>query len=268
MMGRRIGLPLAFALALVLPVTAQVQTAVEDESCPGTLGINHLLCVGGSCRVNLHNGRGITHDFSTEPRIESLTPGSPATSKLLLGDVITAIDGVLITTREGGRRLANPKPGVPVVLRIRRNGVAMDVSLVPLSDCEATKLAVRTEEPAYTTATAGRWEISLSEARHADFGMELDCGRCGWQLSRNGKLKWFADEAPKVRTVEEDGPADRAGIKPGDVLLTLDRRSFTKKEDGAYLGALRPGQKIAIEYQRGGAMIIAFIVPNEASAQP
>ena len=46
---------------------------------------------------------------------------SPA-GKLHTGDILIAIDGVLITTRDGGRRLANLRPGVPITLRIRRDG--------------------------------------------------------------------------------------------------------------------------------------------------
>jgi S1-C subfamily serine protease len=153
MIGRRARMPLTLVLLLsALPAAAQVRTAVgggpcsEGQPAMGTLGINYLLCVGGSCQVYLKTGKGITHDFSTEPRIETIAPNSPAAGKLRQGDVITAIDGVLITTREGGRRLANLKPGVPVLLSIRRDGVEMEVNLVPRLDCARTKLAVLAEE--------------------------------------------------------------------------------------------------------------------------
>ena len=74
--------------------------------------------------------RGFAHDFSTEPRVRGLEENSPAWGKLQEGDILVAVDGVLITTREGGRRLANLTPNRPVKLRVRRGGQEMDVAVV------------------------------------------------------------------------------------------------------------------------------------------
>jgi len=110
----------------------------------GDLGISHLLCVGGSCSVNLRTGRGgYAHDFSTEPRIQGLEKDGPASASLQNRDILVAIDGVLITTLEGGRRLANLTPGKPVELRIRRAGKEMDVTVVPKTGCNMPMLTVR-----------------------------------------------------------------------------------------------------------------------------
>src|SRR5919106_837293 len=129
------------AFALIIPLLGSPAAHAAATRCPeghpetGDLGIESLLCVSGSCAVNMRTQRGYTHDFSTEPRIRGIIGGSPADGKLQDGDILIAIDGVLITTREGGRRLANLQPGKPVNLRIRRDGREMDVTVVPRLGC-------------------------------------------------------------------------------------------------------------------------------------
>jgi S1-C subfamily serine protease len=53
-------------------------------------------------------------------------------------------------------------------------------------------------------------------------------------------------------TVQEGGPADKAGIRPGDVLTRLDGAELATPED--LLAALRgksPGQTVTVEFRRG-----------------
>lgn len=53
-------------------------------------------------------------------------------------------------------------------------------------------------------------------------------------------------------SVPEGGPADQAGIRPGDVLIKLDGDELATPED--LLGALRtksPGQTVTVEFRRG-----------------
>jgi S1-C subfamily serine protease len=52
--------------------------------------------------------------------------------------------------------------------------------------------------------------------------------------------------------VPEDGPAAKAGIRAGDVLIRLDGDQLTSPED--LLAALRsrsPGQTVTVEFRRG-----------------
>ncbi len=112
--------------------TAAVVTTVAGR-CPeghpesGDLGIGSLLCISGSCTINLRTSR-------------DLRESSPAAGKLQGGDILLTIDGVLITSREGSRRMANLKPGRPVTLRIRRAGREIDVVLVPRLGCSMPTL--------------------------------------------------------------------------------------------------------------------------------
>jgi membrane-associated protease RseP (regulator of RpoE activity) len=157
-----LALSLTTAAAHALPAAEPAVLARPSGPCPeghprtGDLGIQSLVCVSGSCAVNMWTGREYTHEFSTEPRIRGLSPRGPSAGKLEDGDIIIAIDDVLITTREGGRRLANLEPGVPVTLRIRRDGEEMDVELVPREGCNMPMLAVLGSPPTPRPAVAPR----------------------------------------------------------------------------------------------------------------
>jgi hypothetical protein len=73
--------------------------------------------------------------FTVEPRINGVTRGGAGDGILRVGDLVVAIDGIPITTRDGGRRFANVDPGQEVDLLLRRNGQLVQVSIVAGSVC-------------------------------------------------------------------------------------------------------------------------------------
>lgn len=254
----------------------------EGHPETGDIGIEYLLCVGGSCAVNLRSGRGYAHDFSTEPLIREIRPGSPAAGRLHTGDILIAIDGVLITTREGGRRLANLRPGVPVTLRVRRDGKEMDIPVVPEPGCNMPRLAVLArpakgakgaEDPgdAYTAVLARPAQrlpmppASANVLPAVDFGMELECGACGWYSSADGPA-WRSTTTPVVHAVEPGGPADKAGFRAGDVLLKVDGLLITSA-GGRHLGELAPGRPVTFQVRRGKQFLDLQITPRAPQKQ-
>ena len=66
----------------------------------------------------------------------------------------------------------------------------------------------------------------------------------------------FGLERPRgalVASVEEGGPADKAGIEPGDVLLAIDGKPIERSNEVPPLvAAVRPGAKATFELWRGG----------------
>lgn len=136
---------LASLLFATSPLLAQERTAACPWAGPDPVGtgIERLLCLGGECDINLESpDGGLEHRFTTEPRIVRLRP--PAADVLREGDVIVSVDGVPITTREGGRRLARPREDVPTTLGIRRGGRTFEVRVTPEPGCPIGGLAVRT----------------------------------------------------------------------------------------------------------------------------
>jgi serine protease Do len=65
-------------------------------------------------------------------------------------------------------------------------------------------------------------------------------------------LKPGDDGAPTVDRLAEDGPAERAGLKVGDVVLAVSGRAVrTTERLIARIQTLRPGQVVAIKVKRG-----------------
>jgi len=98
-----------------------------------------------------------------------------------------------------------------------------------------------------------------------ELGVELTCGfRCGWRRAESGEPVWRGQQPPKVARVIEGGPADRAGIRKGDVLLLLDGHSFIGEEGGQALGGLRPGRTVTLQYLKGGeTLTTTTITPRD-----
>jgi len=57
-----------------------------------------------------------------------------------------------------------------------------------------------------------------------------------------------------VNSVEKDGPADKGGIEPGDVILKFDGRTVNASEDlPRIVGGTRPGSRVAVNVWRNKA---------------
>jgi S1-C subfamily serine protease len=251
--------PLAAALALALAATgAQAQACRDGLPRTATLGIGTLHCVGGGCMVNARDGAGYRHDFSVEPRVWNVDASGPAARALREGDQITSIDGALITTRDGGRRMANLRAGVPVLLGIRRDGEESAVRLVPRAGCNTPVLAVT----ASAAKPGGAHTASQASAGPGVyFGMEVDCGDCGWR-QENGDWRWHATEPMRITAVVPGAPAQRAGLRPGDVLLRIDGRPFTTPGAGRFYASLRTGQPVTFQVRRGDRTVSILVVPE------
>ena len=122
------------------------QTRVNQKECregTGDLGIGLFICNGGDCSVSqrLSDGR-IAHRFSVEPRVREIDSKGPSALKLKENDVIVAVDGSLITSFDGGYKLANASIDVPIKLRIRRDKRELEVQIVPAKGCNLPKLTV------------------------------------------------------------------------------------------------------------------------------
>jgi hypothetical protein len=106
----------------------------EGQAVAGSLGLSGLAC---DCTHYLTADRPERNrwEFRSEPTILGVIRGGPADGKLEEGDAIVAIDGQLITTREGGRRFAQVRPDAPVGLTVRRDGRERRVTITAGSRC-------------------------------------------------------------------------------------------------------------------------------------
>ena len=65
-----------------------------------------------------------------------------------------------------------------------------------------------------------------------------------------------------VQSVEKDGPADKAGVEAGDIIVRVDGKVVDKSADlPRFVGATRPGSKATLQvFRRGGMRDIAVTV--------
>lgn len=112
------------------PAPAPTPTAAPappDIPSAGRLGFS-LSC--SFCGTQLTGGERVW-TFSVPPVIESVEPDGPADGAGVRGgDRLTHIDGVSITSADGGRLFGTLRPGQRVQLRLEREGAARDVELV------------------------------------------------------------------------------------------------------------------------------------------
>lgn len=109
----------------------------------GGIGVDQFECVGASCALFMRNGDPYGHSFATEPRLRRIDPDGPSAGRIREGDILVAVDDLLITTADGGRRLGSLKPGQPVELTLRRGRQELDVVVTPEASCQFSALMIR-----------------------------------------------------------------------------------------------------------------------------
>ncbi|MGH7479137.1 MAG: PDZ domain-containing protein, partial [Candidatus Methylomirabilales bacterium] len=156
--------------------------------------------------------------------------GGPAEKAgLTTGDVIQAVGGKPVTDVRGLQRVvAALRPGTQVAVTVNRKG--KDVTL------NATVGQMPTEEPvAVTPEPFERHGFAVQ-----DLTPEL---REKLQVKEGGVL---------VASVEPGSPAFRRGLRPGDVILEVDRQPVKSRQDLlAMLQASRPEMELLLLVQRG-----------------
>lgn len=72
------------------------------------------------------------------------------------------------------------------------------------------------------------------------------------------------DDGVKIMTVSPGGPAEKAGLKTGDVLVKVDDESL-KREEGrsprskllTHMRSVEPGKRVKVQYRRDGKLLAA-----------
>lgn len=209
------------------------------------LGITEMHC---SCTFTLGEEERMWL-FQAEPEIRAVDRDGPSHGKLEEGDVIVAIDGMLITTRKAGIRFANLVAGEPVELTIRRRSRTRSVTVVPREAPEPDvpiELTVRRDDRSNTmTIEPGKPadpELACSIeglARHAaeigeamakiglpappeiptfpefniDFGAKAPLGWIGFGLRFGGSIRQKGTDEPAEWRF--DDPPSVISIQPG-----------------------------------------------------
>ncbi|MGV9601259.1 trypsin-like peptidase domain-containing protein [Streptosporangium sandarakinum] len=105
--------------------------------------------------------------------------------------------------------------------------------------------------------------ISTGVAKKSRIGVTID------QTYQGAGVRIASEAERGAQPVEPNGPADKAGLKPGDIIMEVDG---TVLQDGSELIAVirnkAPGEKVTVKYQRGGREKTAVVTIGTATAQP
>ena len=174
--------------------------------------------------------------------------------------------GVLAIDRDAGRDLAEALKLLDENLDIRIEGLdelSRNLELRVLPELENLDFDFQFDFDSLHGGLLARVEPPY------ELGLELTCGFfCGWRRGEGDTVEWRGQYPPKVAGVVAGGPADRAGIRAGDVLLLLDGHSFVGEEGGRALGRLGPGRPLTLQYLKGGeTLTTTTITPRAPTAR-
>jgi serine protease Do len=169
--------------------------------------------------------------------LTSVSPGSPAAEAgLQTGDVITALDGKPVTNSgELQMNVILRHPGDTVHLAASRNGKMLNVP-VTLEAMNGSSGSPEGQE----VSGKRRWALCLS-----DLTPSVPASRSTRRKNVQGAV---------VRTAQPRSPADDAGLQPGDMIVSVDRKpTRTASETAQQLSGVRPREDaLVLVWSRGG----------------
>lgn len=280
--------PLAWAFAALsllcpTPLLGQGECS-SDAWTRGHLGI----AIACDCTVSPR--REERWEFRSPIVVTAVEREGPSFGKLSVGDTILTVNGTPVFQSGTGARLAALKPGETVRLGIASETGKDERTLVAASICsndpraigmyvpgvyptrrqmtnEGQQFGEVTERPAGSVIGPVPVPGGQPETRPEGWlGLAFACTGCGWaREDGDASPYWESVDPPIVYAVTPGGPADVAGLRAGDVLLSVDGLSITSGAGGRALGAVRPGQRLALVVRRGREELTLGI---EARHQP
>ncbi|MEQ1634378.1 MAG: PDZ domain-containing protein, partial [Planctomycetota bacterium] len=210
--------------------------------------LNSLLSVVLMLTATIQGWLGVYLDQDSDvPRIVECVPGSPAEAAgLRAGDVILAVDGIRVKSREAlTARIRGKQEGQQIELRIDRSGVESTVTATLGAVPAAATVPPEPQEPSPSLRPgkpAAPAPAPLVERR--DNRSQLGRPKLGIAVEEK-------DSRLSVVRVIPGSPADRAGFQKDDLLLSSNDLDLTTK--GALetlLSRVTPGSKCTIVVER------------------
>jgi len=232
--GSFMGLSFAIPIELAMDVANQLKTAGKVSR--GWLGV-HIQ------EVNMLLAESFDMPIAHGALIASILPNSPASrSSLKVGDVITHLDGKKVDKSSSLPPLVGRVPvNSDARLRVVREGEQIEVVV------NIGELPGQQELNNAGTPRSGMQPNSLKlNVEPLD-----DATREQFDIDKGGVI---------VSRVISDGPADLAGIEPGDILLMVDNKPVdSPREFSIVVGQLGNTKSVAVLVQRqSGPVFLAL----------
>jgi serine protease Do len=151
--------------------------------------------------------------------VRTIVPGGPAAkSELKPSDIITSVDGQPVATPQQLRgSIRGKKIGASIALEVLRQGKAISIQISPSEWPEANPLVTKASPPPIQKAVSVALGITVKP---------LSAGLLS-------QLKTIAQEGLVVATVDKNSPAARSGIKPGDIITSINQEPITTRKQFA-----------------------------------
>jgi Do/DeqQ family serine protease len=226
--GGNIGIGFAIPSNMVRSVMGQLIRTGDVRRGHLGVGIQNVTS-DLAAALGLKEARGVA--------VNSVTPGSPADKAgLRAGDVIVALDGRQVTEGNALRnRVAASQPGTDVTLTIVREGKEQQVR-----------------------ATLGEFQMPEEREEQQSQGGGAPTGRLGVgakPLTPEAALKLGLPRGTTgvlVGSVEPEGAAAEAGIRPGDVIVEVNRKPVRSTSDLSVALAQAGSEPVLILINRRG----------------
>lgn len=174
--------------------------------------------------------------------LEDITAGSPAEKAgLRTGDVVTAFDGKPISDADDlYRKIRAKSPGKEIPIEILRRGErqTLNVELANRSDFQ---------EPSGMPSERNFQMFRFGE-KYGFLGITAEplAGREQDSLGVHGGVR--------VAEVTPDSPADKAGLKEGDIITSIDGQEISGPEGlSSIVARKKPGDRVEIDFLRQGS---------------
>ncbi len=194
-----------------------------------------------------------------EPVVTSLVPDSAAAkADIRVGDRFLSVDGTDTPTRDDFMEVMQRyDAGAQVSFAIQRRGEKIEKTVTlgkrPDEVPPAEEVMIEAEPPAKAQAReeGQREEEKAAEGLRSRAQVEGEAQEGGRAFL--GVSVEEGEDGVAVAEVVPDGPAERGGVKPGDILVGIGRTEQIRSHAdlvGA-LGKLRPGQTVRVKIARG-----------------
>jgi serine protease Do len=178
--------------------------------------------------------------------VQSVEAGGPAEKAgIEAGDIIVKVDGKAVEkSGDLPRLIGNTRPGTRATVQVFRRGSTRDLS-VTVGEFEAEKPARRPQAEPGASAPVAKSALGVAVA----------------DLSDAQKKELRVKGGVRVESV--DGPAARAGLREGDVILSLDNTEVTDARQFATIAAkAEKSRAVSVLVRRGDAVNYLVIRPT------